>query len=109
VTAEFLEQDVVVGDGLFKRCTDCEQYRVLEADGRCHGCLTLRTIPARSHVPKPRYRITVRKGAEIVYGPEDVVQEATVIKIRDWFRDEPFPEEYVFSVDYINSKAGVLR
>jgi hypothetical protein len=92
-----------------KRCSACGQIKPLEGDGMCAPCLNYKALPARSHVPKPRYRITVRKGSEIVYGPEDVVQEATVIKIRDWFRDEPFPDEYVFSVDYINSKAGVLR
>jgi hypothetical protein len=108
MTAEFLEQDVCIGNGL-DRCADCERLRILEADGRCSECLTFRTVPVKAHVPMPRYRITVRKGAEIVYGPEDVVQETTVIKIRDWFRDEPFSSDYVFSVDYINSKAGVLR
>jgi hypothetical protein len=102
------EADTPYGAGR-ERCSRCEGFRILVADGLCFGCLNYKAVPARSHVPKPRYRITVRKGSEIVYGPEDVVQEATVIKIRDWFRDEPFPDEYVFSVDYINSKAGVLR
>jgi hypothetical protein len=109
MTAEFLEQDVCIGNGITTRCADCERQRALEADGRCSECLHFRTVPVKAHVPMPRYRVNVRKGAEIVYGPADVVQETAVIKIRDWFQEEPDAAEYTFSVDYINSKAGVLR
>jgi hypothetical protein len=109
VTAEFLEQDVCIGNGITTRCADCERLRILEADGRCHECLTFRAVPVKAHVPMPRYRVTVKgPDGQLVGGP-DVVQETTVIKIRDWFRDEPFSDQYSFSVDYINSKAGVLR
>ncbi len=34
MTAEFLEQDVIIGTGL-SRCTDCERLRPLVADMRC--------------------------------------------------------------------------
>jgi hypothetical protein len=106
MTAEFLEQDYRIGDGFVQRCTDCEQYRVLESDGRCHSCLTFRSIPARSHVPRPRYRVTVKgPDGQLVGGPWDFVTEAAVDRCREMWACEG----HSFCVDYINSKAGVLR
>jgi hypothetical protein len=107
MTAEFLEQDVCIGNGITTRCADCERLRTLEADGRCHECLTFRTVPVKAHVPMPRYMVTVlsRTDGAAVFGPEPFVTEMAVDHCRQMWSDD----DYVFSVDYINSKAGVLR
>ncbi len=107
MTAEFLEQDVCIGNGITSRCADCERLRILEADGRCHECLTFRAVPVKAHVPMPRYMVTVRNRATgaVVFGPEPFVTEKAV----DWCFTYYQDEEHAVTVDYINSKAGVLR
>jgi hypothetical protein len=106
MTAEFLEQDVCIGNGITSRCADCERLRILEADGRCHECLTFRTVPVKAHVPMPRYRVRVYgPGGVVVFGPEDFVTERAVDHCREMWECEG----HSFCVDYINSKAGVLR
>jgi hypothetical protein len=107
MTAEFLEQDVAIGNGL-DRCADCERLRILEADGRCHECLHFRTVPVKAHVPMPRYRVRVYgPGGVVVFGPEDFVTEKAVDHCREMWH---WPEGgYVFAIEYLNSKPGVLR
>jgi hypothetical protein len=106
VTAEFLEQDVCIGNGITTRCADCERLRILEADGRCHECLTFRAVPVKAHVPMPRYRVTVKgPDGQLVGGPWDFVEARAVEHVRRYWVDEG----HSFCVDYINSKAGVLR
>jgi len=99
-----MEQDYAIGTGL-RRCADCERLRPHVADGRCWECLTFRTVPARSHQPQPRYRVTVHGPEGIAFGPEDFVTEAAVDHCREKF-EEP---GYSFAIEYLNSKAGVLR
>jgi hypothetical protein len=106
MTAEFLEQDACIGNGSTSRCADCERLRILEADGRCHECLTFRAVPVKAHVPMPRYRVRAYgPGGVVVFGPEDFVTEKAVDHCREMWA----AEGYSFCVDYINSKAGVLR
>jgi hypothetical protein len=89
-----------------RRCSACGQIKPLEGDGMCSPCLNYKAVPARSHVPKPRYRVTVKgPDGQLVGGPWDFVTEAAVDHCREMWADEG----YSFCVDYINSKAGVLR
>ncbi len=85
------EADTPHGPGT-QRCADCGTFRLLEADGRCHGCLTFRAVPVKAHQPAPRWMVTgYIDGAEVfrepfataravdhviaMYGPENVKVE----------------------------------
>jgi hypothetical protein len=99
------EADTPYGAGR-ERCSRCEGFRILVADGLCFGCLNYKAVPARSHVPKPRYRVHVYgPGGVLVGGPWDFVTEMAVDHCREMWACEG----HSFCVDYINSKAGVLR
>ncbi len=90
-----------------RRCADCGQIRPHAGDGRCAVCLEHRTVPVKAHVPRPRYRVTVTGPEGVVFGPEDFVTEAAVDHCREMWH---WPEGgYVFAIEYLNSKPGVLR
>ncbi len=88
------------------RCSDCGQIRPHAGDGRCAVCLEHRTVPVKAHVPRPRYRVTVYgPGGVVAFGPEDFVTERAVDHCREMWDCAG----YSFCIDYLNSKAGVLR
>ncbi len=66
-----------------QRCADCGTFRLLEADSRCHGCLTFRAVPVKAHMPRPEFRVRYLnwKGEETV---ADLVQMSRVELIVGW-------------------------
>ncbi len=88
-----------------KRCSACGQIKPIEGDGHCGPCLNFRTVPVVAHVPKPRYRVTVYGPEGLAFGPADFVSERAVDHVREMWDCAG----YSFCIDYLNSKAGVLR
>jgi hypothetical protein len=89
-----------------KRCSACGQIKPLEGDGMCSPCLNYKAVPVKAHVPRPRYRVTVRdESGAVVFGPEDFVTERAVDHTREMWDCAG----YSWKVEYLNSKAGVLR
>ncbi len=65
---ELLESELPLeGQTSTKRCSGCGQFRETASDGYCTLCVNYKTVPAKAHVPRPRWMVTGTVDGVVVF------------------------------------------